>query len=86
MLLAQAREAGLTVEADGELLRIRGPRRLEPLARRLQVRKAAVLAALRGETKSDQASLTEHVAAAYVNPGWTPTAWAGRLRDLAGRC
>lgn len=23
---------------------------------------------------------------AYVNPGWTPAAWAARLRQLADRC
>ena len=45
-LLAEARAAGLTVRADGERLRIRGPRRAEPIAQRLLAHKAAVVAAL----------------------------------------
>ncbi len=45
-LLEEARAAGLTVRADGERLRIRGPRRAEPMAQRLIAHKAAVLAAL----------------------------------------
>jgi hypothetical protein len=31
-------------------------------------------------------SLAERVESGYVNPGWTPTAWADRLRQLADRC
>jgi hypothetical protein len=31
-------------------------------------------------------SLAERVESGYVNPGWTPTAWAARLRQLADRC
>lgn len=31
-------------------------------------------------------SLDERVATGYVPGGWSPAAWAGRLRDLAGRC
>src|SRR5262249_52861929 len=45
-LLDEARAAGLSVEADGDRLRIRGPRRAEPVALRLIAHKAAVLAAL----------------------------------------
>lgn len=45
-LLAVARRAGLTVVADGDRLRIRGPRRSEPIARRLLEQKSLVLAAL----------------------------------------
>ena len=45
-LLEEAREAGLTVRADGERLRIRGPRRAEPMVQRLIAHKADVLAAL----------------------------------------
>ena len=45
-LLAEARRAGLTVVADGDRLRIRGPRRSEPIARRLLEQKFLVLAAL----------------------------------------
>ena len=45
-LLQQARAAGLTVAVDGDRLRIRGPRRAEPMARRLLEQKPLVLAAL----------------------------------------
>jgi len=31
-------------------------------------------------------SLAERVASGYVNPGWSATAWAARLRQLADRC
>ncbi len=31
-------------------------------------------------------SLAERVESGYVNPGWTPRAWADRLRQLADRC
>lgn len=46
--LARARAAGLAVTADGDRLTVRGPKRLEPLARELLARKAEVLAALAG--------------------------------------
>jgi hypothetical protein len=45
-LLDEARAAGLTVVADGDLLRIRGPRSAEPVAHRLIANKALVLYAL----------------------------------------
>ena len=45
-LLMEAREAGLSVEVDGDLLRVRGPKRLEPLALRLLACKPNILAAL----------------------------------------
>jgi hypothetical protein len=48
-LLNEARKAGLTVEVDGDKLRIRGPRRLEPLALTLLRHKADVVTALRGD-------------------------------------
>ncbi len=46
MLLHRAREAGLKIEVEGDKLIVRGPRRLEPLARRLLDRKPEILAAL----------------------------------------
>lgn len=46
-LLVEARRAGLEVRAEGDRLVVRGPRRLEPLARRLLEHKAEVLAVLR---------------------------------------
>ena len=45
-LLRQARDAGLDVQADGDRLRIRGPRRLEPLALELLRCKGELLAIL----------------------------------------
>ena len=45
-LLRKAWAAGLTVQADGERLRIRGPRQAEPIAQLLIAHKAAVLTAL----------------------------------------
>lgn len=45
-LLEEARAAGLSVTADGERLRIRGPRRAEAIALRLIAHKAIVLRAL----------------------------------------
>lgn len=121
-LLAEAREAGLTVEADGDVLRIRGPGRLGTLARRLLHHKPEVLAVLRSDRAPPaeqnrqnppvlstppgagrlgqpdvperpgacdaphELSLAERVECGYVNPGWTPAAWADRLRQLADRC
>lgn len=49
MLLRDARRAGLDVAEDAGCLVVRGPRRLEPVARRLLVDKAQVLAALAAE-------------------------------------
>ena len=46
-LLEQAKAAGLTVRAEGDLLAVRGPRRLEPLALELLNRKSEILPLLR---------------------------------------
>ena len=45
-LLAEARAAGLTVQADGDRLVIRGPRRCDALARSILAHKADVMALL----------------------------------------
>jgi hypothetical protein len=47
-LLARADRAGLKVEADGERLRVRGPREHQDLGQELVRRKVEVLAALAG--------------------------------------
>ena len=47
-LLGEARAAGLDVQAQGNRLVIRGPRRAECVARRLLAHKTLVLAALAG--------------------------------------
>jgi hypothetical protein len=52
MLLQEARAAGLTVTAEGEHLRIRGPREAEPIVQRLIAHKPDVLTALALETLS----------------------------------
>jgi hypothetical protein len=49
-LLQRARHAGLFVVADGERLLVRGPSRLDPLARELLDRKPEVMAELALET------------------------------------
>jgi len=45
-LLQEARGAGLTVTADGSVLKIQGPRRADQIARQLLVHKSCVLSAL----------------------------------------
>ncbi len=45
-LLRHARDTGLDVQAEGDRLRIRGPKRLEPLALELLRHKAELLAIL----------------------------------------
>jgi hypothetical protein len=45
-LLKEAQAAGLTVEVQGNRLYLRGPRRAEPIARRLLAHKSEVLVAL----------------------------------------
>ncbi|MGO9179405.1 MAG: hypothetical protein ACLQBX_02160 [Candidatus Limnocylindrales bacterium] len=48
-LLLQARLAGLRVSASGGTLVVKGPRRLEPMARTLLAQKPRILQALAGE-------------------------------------
>jgi len=50
-LLCDAKAAGLTVEADGDVLRIRGPRNAESIARRLLENKGTVLEAIRTQQR-----------------------------------
>ena len=45
-LLRRAREAGLKIQPAGDMLKITGPKRAEPLVRLLAKHKADVLAAL----------------------------------------
>ncbi len=37
-------------------------------------------------TPPHELSLAERIESGYVNPGWTPAAWAARLQQLADRC
>jgi len=45
-LLRSAEAAGLTVEVEGDTLRVRGPKSAEPVVREIMANKAAVLAEL----------------------------------------
>ena len=100
-LLDEAREAGLIVQADGDTLRIHGPRRLEPLARRLLEHKAEVLAVLAYDRfiapaaesaesqpfESQKFHFTDGVMDfGDICAGWTPEGWAHELRPKADCC
>ena len=52
-LLRQAEDAGLTVEAQGDNMIVRGPKSAEPIVRRLAEHKPAILKALR-QRRPDQ--------------------------------
>jgi hypothetical protein len=65
MLLEEARAAGLIVLAEGGRLRIRGPRRAEPIAQRLIAHKDAVLGAL-----AAQQSPARGVRVEDLDPDW----------------
>lgn len=82
-LLAEAETAGLTVAVDGDRLVIRGPKRLESLAKRLIAHKSAVFSALTARAGSGPATAG---ARPDVPPGWTATTWAAELRRKAQRC
>lgn len=74
-LLEEARRAGLTVKADGDTLRISGPKQAGPIAKRLLASKRAVMAAL---------AQRDHFPATPV--GWTLPSWRDRLRQMARGC
>jgi hypothetical protein len=95
-LLDQARRAGLSVQADGGRLVIRGPKRADEIARRLLDRKAEVLAELAG-TPVPWLAAEEAAASLFhyepgkmkfgdVCAGWTPKTWAVELRRKASCC
>lgn len=68
-LLAEARRAGLRLEVDGDRLMIRGPRRAEPIARRLIEAKPAVVEALR-VTERGRETLARSPLVARVRAAW----------------
>jgi len=84
LLLQEAQAVGLTVEASGEKLVIRGPRSAEPLVRRLIAHKPALLAALSHDAHHNTETKTP------VNPerskgfGFGFAGWVHR-QDAAGR-
>ena len=84
-LLAEARAAGLEVGADDGRLVVRGPRRAEPVAKRLLARTAEVLALLAAE----DAEVAWRVAAMRRQvPGHGPIPFlvARDVRPEPGRC
>jgi hypothetical protein len=83
-LLTEAREAGLIVEADGETLRIRGPRRAEAVARRILAAKDDVMSALRPRRRFR--FVDGPLAFGDIGAGWSPAGWVAELRRKAGRC
>ncbi len=52
-LLDEARRAGLEIQASGEVLKVRGPRSAEPLARELLEHKEKVLALLQAQERAE---------------------------------
>jgi len=81
-LLQEARASGLTVQAMGDKLVIRGPRRMGDLAQRLLAHKPDVMAAL----APHELSLQERIATGHIPEGWASQSWARRLRQLADAC
>jgi hypothetical protein len=78
ILLAEAWEAGLVVEAEGDKLVIRGPKQAEPVARRLIAQKPEVIVAL-AETAEWRArhreALAHWRAALHPEPEAARLAW-----------
>jgi len=72
VLLEEARAAGLTVEADGDRLVVRGPRERGALVRRLLADKAAVLAGLADEQEAEVAWRVAVMAAHIPATGTIP--------------
>ena len=64
-LLKKAQAAGLRIEAIGNVLKIRGPKRAAPIARRLLENKQAILA-----------ELLRKSGAVVIDQGWNPEAAA----------
>ncbi len=99
-LLGEIAKAGLTVASAGGQLLVRPRRRLTPeLAERIRACRHELLEFLRPpelpqDVRTERwpgpealAGLPRGVAElAGPRPGWTPLSWAGRLRQLAGRC
>jgi hypothetical protein len=85
-LLQEARAAGLTVQADGERLRVRGPRGAESLAQQILVHKADVLSALAAKrplsAESTGADEAERLVASCF-PAWDNPARNPLLSPLA---
>ncbi|MCK6486587.1 MAG: hypothetical protein HUU22_15615 [Phycisphaerae bacterium] len=84
-LLQQAQAAGLTVRAEGDRIRVRGPKQAEPLACLLIQNKDAVLRALARQSGSFHYT-DEVMELGDVCAGWTPTRWAAELRRKADCC
>jgi hypothetical protein len=71
-LLREARAAGLLVMVDGDQLRIRGPRRAEPIARQLIAHKVDVMMAMVSDLPADWHLLWDERAAIMEYDGGLP--------------
>jgi hypothetical protein len=77
-LLHRARAAGLRIEAAGDMLKIRGPRRAEPFVRLLAEHKSEVLAALAPCATDARYWQSRYTARAFT--------WAGGKRNWQEAC
>jgi hypothetical protein len=80
-LLRQAREAGLTVAADGGKLVIRGPRRAERTARLLLAHKPAVMTALAADWRARHREALLYWSAFYPADEAAQLAWGELLNE-----
>jgi hypothetical protein len=78
-LLMEAERAGLVVSASGDVLIIRGPRKAEPLARKLIANKAQVLPYLSSDLPADVHVLWDERAAILEYDGGVPREIAEHL-------
>jgi hypothetical protein len=77
-LLQEAWAAGLTVQADGNRLIIRGPWSADAVAHRLLTHKPVVLAAIQVLTPTVTMAGPQEPALAAVSPRVGPCPWCGR--------
>ena len=85
VVLAEAREAGLTVRADADLLVVRGPKSQELLARQLLAQKPQVLALLKAEDAELEWRMTA-MRPQVPRSGPIPFLVARETTRMAGRC
>jgi hypothetical protein len=82
ILLTVARDAGLTVTADGDRLVMRGPRAAEHLVHALAARKAEVMAALRSTPAAPEADFQTERSRLFLADA--PAFFQGWRRDADG--
>jgi len=83
-LLDMARSVGLEVRVEGDRLELRGPVELEPTARQLLARKAALLAEVEAERVRREAEAPWALLPSDADPNRPPQGWiyvrSGSLR------